>query len=143
MQGKISIASLNTLVSFDHLAEIRSFATVHASQSGLSDAQVDRLELAVVEFVTNVIRHAKGLPDEARIDMVLERDTEAFWCCISYPGDGYTPPRPEDISIHLDEYPEGGFGNFIIHNACDDVTFQYVDGRNITRMKMVFEDTAA
>lgn len=142
MQGKISIAKLSILVSFEHLAEIRRFVTTQAALAGLKNEQVDRLELAVVEFVTNVIRHAKGLPVGATISIDLERDVGAFWCLISYPGDGYAPPEPSEPEILADEYPEGGFGNFIIFSACDSVSFEYVSGKNITAMEMRFEDVS-
>ena len=140
MQGKISIAELRVLVSFEHLAEIRRFVTAHAALAGLVDGQVDRLELAVVEFVTNVIRHAKGLPVGAEITLELARDELAFWCSISYPGDGYIPTKPGELMILPDEYPEGGFGIFIIFNACDSVSFEYVDGKNVTSMEIRYED---
>lgn len=140
MQGKISIAKLSILVSFEHLAEIRRFVTTQAALAGLMDGQVDRLELAVVEFVTNVIRHAKGLPAGAKITLELARDEAAFWCSISYPGEGYMPPQPGELVILPDEYPEGGFGNFIIFNACDSVSFEYVDGNNVTSMEIRYDD---
>jgi anti-sigma regulatory factor (Ser/Thr protein kinase) len=142
MLGKISIAKLSSLVSFEHLAEIRRFVTAQAASAGLKDEQVDRLELAVVEFVTNVIRHAKGLPIDAKITLELTRDDVAFWCSISYPGDGYTPPEPGEMIIPPDEYPEGGFGNFIIFSACDSVSFEYVDGQNITFMEIRYDDAS-
>jgi anti-sigma regulatory factor (Ser/Thr protein kinase) len=140
MQGKISIAKLSILVSFEHLAEIRRFVTSYAALAGLKDEQVDRLELAVVELVTNVIRHGKGLPAGAEIAIELERDADALWCLISYPGDQYVPPQTGEMVILPDEYPEGGFGNFIIFSACHSVTFEHDSGINVTSMEMRFDD---
>jgi anti-sigma regulatory factor (Ser/Thr protein kinase) len=139
MQGKTSMAALDIPVSLDRLADVRRFVTMQADLAGLNEGQVDRLELAVVESVTNVIRHAVGLPPGATITLEVSRDAQAFWCTISYQGDEFKPPKPNDLDILPEDFPEGGFGIFLIYSACDSVTFAYVCGRNITCMEMRFE----
>ncbi|MDP2416730.1 MAG: ATP-binding protein [Hydrogenophaga sp.] len=134
------MATLDIPVSLDHLADVRQFVTVHADSAGLNEGQVDRLELAVVESVTNVIRHAIGMLPGASITLDVSRDTQAFWCTISYQGDEFKPPEPNDFDILPEDFPEGGFGIFLIYSACDSVTFAYVCGRNITCMEMRFEN---
>ena len=133
------MATLDIPVSLDRLADVRRFVTMQADAAGLNEGQVDRLELAVVESVTNVIRHAVGLPEGATITLEVSRDAQAFWCTISYQGDEFTPPQPNDFDIFPEDFPEGGFGIFLIYSACDSVSFAYVCGRNITCMEILFE----
>lgn len=134
------MATLDIPVSLERLADVRRFVTVQADSAGLNEGQVDRLELAVVESVTNVIRHAVGLPQGATITLEVSRDTQSFWCTISYQGDEFKPPQPSDLDILPENFPEGGFGIFLIYSACDNVTFAYVCGRNITCMELRFEN---
>lgn len=140
MQDRTPIATLHVPVFMEHLGAIRSFVTAQTHLAGSTAEQTDRMVLAVVESVTNVIRHASGVPHNATITLHVSRDTQALWCSVSYPGDPYTPPPPDEADIGPENYAEGGYGNFIIHNACDSVTFEYQNGNNQTHLEIRFHN---
>lgn len=118
-------------LSLECLRDARAFVREHASDARLEEEQVALLEVAVIESVTNVIRHAKGVPNDGNIEISVGVDGLFFKCAIQYAGDEYVPEKFQDQALDFTEFPESGFGNFIIMNSCDDVNFDYIKGKNI------------
>jgi anti-sigma regulatory factor (Ser/Thr protein kinase) len=135
MREAMATLELRVTLIMQELETLRDFISNFSEEAGLDEDKVARLNLAVVESVTNVSRHAKGVGEEATVKVELNADVDWLFCVISYAGEEYSPPEPVD-EISMDDFPEGGFGNFIIFNACDEVHFEYAEGRNITRMGM-------
>ena len=106
---------------------------------GLDETEAYLLELAVVEAVSNVIRHAygnrPGHPVEIALALtpqgisleILDRGTALDLGVLSRAGE---LAAPADIS----ELPEGGLGLAIIKQAMDDVSYSSRDGINVLRM---------
>lgn len=124
-------------LSLDCLRDARAFVRGHASDTRLEEEQVALLEVAVIESVTNVIRHAKGVPNEGNIEISAGLEGQFFKCAIEYTGDKYAPPESLDKALDFTEFPESGFGNFIIMNSCDNVYFDYFDGKNIITFELM------
>ena len=120
-------------VSLDALQDVRRFVGAQATAAQLPEDRAAGLAVAAVEVVTNVIRHAQGLVPGAPIALQAERLADRLELAFSYFGDAYAPPA-EPPSADLTAFPEGGFGLYIIHQACDEVAYSHEEGVNTVRL---------
>lgn len=124
------------------LSLIRTLVSAMATDLGFSVEEVERIELAVDEAATNVIRHAykhlgvsPDLPASERQsphqDCVLQLRVElgpAFIrICVIDKGIGLQnmPPGVASMDEYLERRGNGGLGNFIIRNFMDEVHYEY------------------
>ena len=130
------IYRLEAPVSLRSLEAIRDFVTDHARRVGIPEDVSGPFVVAAVEVMTNIIRHATGRLPEAPVELFLRHKAGGLVLETSYLGDRYAPPvvTPDtDFSA----FPEGGFGLFIISNACDKVEYRYGHGVNTVRMTLL------
>jgi anti-sigma regulatory factor (Ser/Thr protein kinase) len=111
----------------DYLRVARTATRDVAQVIGLKDDQIEKVTLAVVEALTNIIRHSYGGPCENPIIIKLNK--------INYPDvkkagmeivirDFGKQVDPENIKGRdLDELKPGGVGVHIIHTTMDEVEF--------------------
>lgn len=96
----------------------------------------NRAELAVIESVTNVIRHS--VSDEIEISSTAERNSICFE--VTYDGEAFQPPTNiADIEFPL----EGGMGLFLIQQCVSDVKYRTnPDGRQsvLLRFETIIKD---
>lgn len=111
------------------------FAFVHqgALQSGLSEADMDRLDLIVEEFFMNVARHAypSGTHGEIELGYAIP-GAGRLQMEISDSGVKFNPldvAQPE-LGGALADRPLGGMGIFLIKKIADSLTYQRIEDRN-------------
>jgi serine/threonine-protein kinase RsbW len=106
---------------------------------GLDEAEAYLLELAVVEAVSNVIRHAYGGRSGNPVDISVTVTPQGMIMDIRDRGVALDPgvldrakefQEPEGIS----DLPEGGMGLSIIKQVMDKVTYASRDGINTLSM---------
>ncbi len=126
------------------LSLLRTLVTALATDLGFCEEEVERIELAVDEACTNVVRHAykhlgvsPDLPPERRlppppdVDCVLRLRTilHAEWIKIIIMDNGIglhnTPPGVNSIEEYLERRGTGGLGNYIIRNFMDEVHYDF------------------
>lgn len=130
------VARLELALTLQALARLREFVARQAQAAGLAQARCDVLQVAAVEVVTNVIRHAVGLLRGAPLEIVAEISAQGLQLDFRYFGQAFEPPTlPQDAD--LSTYPQGGFGLFIIQQACDAVHYLHHDGLNTVRLKLL------
>lgn len=99
---------------------------------GLDDEGCSHVELAVVEAVTNSIRHAYGGAPGHLVEVVATVDPDHLRLEVIDDG----RPVPAAVRRHpppppIEELPEGGYGMFLIFELMDSVDFERRDGRNV------------
>ncbi|MHC4534511.1 MAG: ATP-binding protein [Planctomycetota bacterium] len=111
----------------DYLRVVRTAARDVAQAIGLKDDEIEKITLAVVEALTNVIRHSYGGPCDKPIIVKFNE--------INYPDakkagleivirDFGKQVDPENIKGRdLDELKPGGVGVHIMHTAMDEIEF--------------------
>lgn len=106
-----------------------------AQDAGLDRRDVNHLELAIDEAVTNIVEHGYGNrgADKA-IDIVIHEDAHKFKVTIIDEGPPFNPllmdgPDPGDS---LEDRPEegGGWGVFFIRKLMDRVDYKFAANKN-------------
>jgi serine/threonine-protein kinase RsbW len=140
MAGPVSTTSVSPRVRIDTLATRQSVSLVsNLVQLYLTDAlelpagepATTRIRLAIMEAVTNVVRHAYRDRQPGRMTLTLEREGDRLVAVLTDSAECFDPlggedrlqrqmPRPEDLRT-------GGYGLGIIGSVMDEVHHRYDD----------------
>jgi len=123
-------------VALTSLGLVRDFVEKQALETGLTAETTGLLTVAVVEVVTNIIRHAEGLVCGAPIALVIEEQEGSVAIELMYLGERYDPPnevRESDFAA----FPEGGFGLYIIQTVSIHTDYLHHRGVNTVRMMVL------
>ncbi|MFZ4813077.1 MAG: ATP-binding protein [Phototrophicaceae bacterium] len=106
-----------------------------AEEGGMGIRDVNHLELAVDEAVTNIIEHGyQHTGADKMIDLVVRQDPDFFIVTIIDEGPPFDPLQVKDPDplADLDERPDsgGGLGLFFIKRMMDSVHYEYTEHRN-------------
>lgn len=122
----------------DNLAIIRDLVTKIASQVGFNNDEASKIELAVDEACTNVIKHAYGNNSNKTIDILIKIDKEKLIIIVSDKGKGFDPDNVQvpDLNESIRSGRKGGLGICLIKTLMDKVDFQIKPGLK-NQVKMV------
>jgi len=113
-----------------NLELIRQFIYDVAVKSGFSNEEANKLELAVDEACSNVVRHAytDGVEKGLEIETLIKKDRLIIK--IKDKGKGFDPEaiRTPDMKEYLAKYKIGGLGIHIINTLVDRVDFKINPG---------------
>ena len=136
-EGRARAVTLRIDSRLDHVELLGRAVRALCATSGVPARECAQVELAMVEAVNNVIRHAYKLEAGHPVDVVFTVEPESF--TIEVIDEGRS--RPERPAPELDfdptdiaSLPEGGMGLFIIHSVMDRVEYASRDGRNTFTM---------
>ncbi len=104
----------------DNLAVIRRFIRESTTALNLTPSQIDDLELAVDELVTNIVRHGyRGQP--GKIEIEVKRNTDAVEICLRDQAPPFDPTLlpPANITAPLEERKVGGLGVYLARRLVD------------------------
>lgn len=113
--------------------------------AGLPGRDCARVELALVEAVNNVVRHAYHGEPGHTVEVTVTVDGGQL--ALEVADDG-TPMPPHGTPVldfdptDLANLPEGGMGLYLIHSVMETVEYQSRDGRNVLVMTHRIADAA-
>lgn len=115
----------------DNLALIRELIAKVTSQIGLDDDEASKIELAVDEACTNVIKHAYNQNDNQTIDVLVKIDTKKIIVIVSDKGQGFDPDKVKtpDLNEFIKAGKKGGLGICLMRTLMDKVDFQIKPGQ--------------
>ena len=120
-----------------NLEIIREFASRIARKVGFNEDDVNKIELAVDEACTNVIKHAYSYDSKQPINLVIKVDAEKLTVLITDHGKSFDPKqlRPPDMKEYFVQMRVGGLGVYLMKTLMDEVEFDIQPGkRNQLRM---------
>jgi serine/threonine-protein kinase RsbW len=136
-EGGVRVVRLAIESRLDHVELLGRAVRALCATAGVPARECGQVELALVEAVNNVIRHAyrgeAGHP--VRVEFTL-RDGQFT---IEIEDEGRPMAKRPSPALDFDpgdvaNLPEGGMGLFIIHSVMDHVEFHRRDGRNAMGM---------
>lgn len=139
MSNKQDNYSLKIPGTMDNLEIIRKFVAEIARKSGFSEEETNKIELAVDEACTNVIKHAyknKG----GDIDLALKLDYEKFSIIVTDHGESFDHDNIKlpDMDEYLAKLRVGGLGIYLMKTLMDKVDYSSEDGENEVKMEKYF-----
>lgn len=117
-----------------YLHRIREFVAGIAEEAGISDQDIENIELAVDEACTNVIEHGYD-PNEPNKDITIrmEIDSVKLVLTIIDRGKPFDPrsKKQADIKQLIDMKRDGGLGISLIKRTMDEIDYRTTpDGQN-------------
>jgi serine/threonine-protein kinase RsbW len=122
----------------DNLAIIRDVVSRVAQKAGFDSDEASKIELAVDEACTNVIKHAYGTNSEKSIDVLIKTEKEKLSIIVTDTGQGFDPLDVElpDLSQSIRNRKKGGLGLCLIKTLMDKVDFEIKPGLK-NQVKMI------
>lgn len=122
----------------DNLSLIRDLVSKVAAQVGFNNDEASKIELAVDEACTNVIKHAYGNNSNEFIDVLIKIENNKLIIIVSDKGKGFNPDKIKmpDLTDSIKEGRKGGLGLCLIKTLMDKVDFQIKPGLK-NQVKMV------
>ncbi len=125
-------------IDLKSLRAFREFVEAQAVCAGLPEENAGLLVVAGAEIFTNIVRHAKGLPKVATVELITHNTDHELVLEVVYRGEKFVPPD-QLAETDFGAFPEGGFGLTIVRLACDKVKFLHHHGVNTVRMSCAKE----
>ncbi|MBY5986713.1 ATP-binding protein [Roseovarius atlanticus] len=123
-----------------HVRDLVESLASHLDEAGIDRDLRGSIALAVSEALNNITEHAYAdrapgpvtmtvdlLPD--RVDVTLIDSGRAI------PGQDLPPAHLPDSAGPRSNLPEGGFGWFLIHSLCRDLTYTRTSGQNTLSLR--------
>lgn len=97
-----------------------------------------QLDIAIDELFSNIAHYAYN-PETGPATVQVEVDENPLAVVITFIDNGvpYDPlaKADPDITQSADERKIGGLGIYMVKKSMDDITYEYLDGQNILRIK--------
>lgn len=125
----------------DNLVIIRDVVSKVARKVGFNKDDVSKIELAVDEACTNVIKHAYRHNSDNSIEVIIQIDHQKFMVIVTDKGKGFNPEKIKfpDMRDYLREMRVGGLGIYLIETLMDKVDFNIKPGvKNQVKMIKYF-----
>ena len=99
--------------------------------------QIRNINLALEEAVVNVMSYAYPEGTEGQVDIDLTSDGDEMVFIITDSGTPFDPTQKEEVDTTLsaEERPIGGLGIHLVRKLMDDISYQYVDNKNVLTLK--------
>ncbi len=137
---KIKRYHLKLPIDTANLDIIREFVARIAQNMGFNEEDIHRIELAVDEASTNVIKHAYKGTDKNKqfIDIKVSTYPNRLEINVIDRGKGFDPERIKspDMDVYLKKMKRGGLGLYLIKTLMDKVDFDIHPGKQ-NRVKMI------
>ena len=112
-------------------------AILHTPEVASCKKEFNTLRLVCEELVVNVVDYAYADDAEGWLDIEIEREDDSITIRFKDGGTPFNPLEREmpDTTKPLEERRIGGLGIFLTIKKMDEVTYNYVDNKNILTIK--------
>ncbi|MBD3289852.1 ATP-binding protein [candidate division KSB1 bacterium] len=134
MNAAVTLAIKSTL---DNVRLIGSAVKGISSLKFHSVRECNYIETAVVEALTNIVRHAYQYNPEQLIEIIIEITSGTICFTIRDEGLSFDPEDAEPLSFDpndVENLPEDGMGIFIFNSIMDEVHYMTMNGKNQLRL---------
>lgn len=134
MQARPTIERRLTLPNdIETIPQLNEFIDNIAEEAGLDMSFTMSLNLALEEAVVNVMTYAYPKGTAGTVDIDIKTNGEQLTCVLSDSGTPFDPTQTPDADTTLsaEERPIGGLGIFLVRQIMDDISYQYVDNKNV------------
>lgn len=123
------------------LANVLLFVDAELEKAGCSMKSQTSIDVALEEIFVNIASYAyPGSKGTAEIEVTSDETEKFVIVRLIDSGVRFDPlakPDP-DTTLQVSERTIGGLGIFMVKKMMDDVSYEYVDGKNILTLKKGF-----
>jgi len=103
--------------------------------AGVDPGICDTGEQVLAEVLNNVVEHAQAGRPHGQIELDTRLGTDGVICAVrddgtEMPGRELPQGQLHDLTAHIDDLPEGGFGWHMIHTLTEDLSYDRQNGWN-------------
>jgi serine/threonine-protein kinase RsbW len=122
--------------STEHLGAVRAEIAARARAFGFTETQVQDIQLAVDEAVTNVIKHAYKFDPSRTFQVMIDTQGRDFMVDIIDSGNSFDQEHyhEPDVSQRIKERKKGGVGVYLMRKLMDNVSYRSENGCNCMRL---------
>jgi serine/threonine-protein kinase RsbW len=134
--------SMTVPASAPGVREAESKLVAFAKASGLPKDAIWRLEVALDEVLSNVVRHGSAAGTVGPIAVELDVLGSRIEVVVTDDAPAFNPLEVQapDASVSLEDRPLGGLGIALVKALMDEVTYERRDGRNRLTFRKKLED---
>ena len=135
----MALLDLTVESSIEELQAIANEVDGVAEKQGWSQKTVFALQVALDEWISNVIKYSyKERPDQP-IRVVVNESEHELVASVEDHGTPFDPASAavaETLDETLSGKREGGMGLFVMHHLLSDIAFERVNNRNIVTLRV-------
>ena len=106
------------------IPQLSEFIDLNCEELGVDMVDTMNINLALEEAVVNVMSYAYPEGTEGQVDIDLTADGDEMVFIITDSGTPFDPTQKED-----------GLGIHLVRKLMDDISYQYVDNKNVLTLK--------
>ena len=121
----------------NNLEEVQAFIDQKLKEVNCSMKVQTTIDIAIEEIFVNIASYAyENNEGDATIQVVMNDDPLSIEISFIDSGKEYNPLAKPDpnTSLSLMERQKGGLGIFMVKKSMDDMTYEYIDGKNILKI---------
>lgn len=138
----IKIAIKHDIAEISNVSKLVRYMCVLVGEG--DHPSLNKIELAVVELLNNIIAYSKGAPSDSLIE--LNCKFSDFQLIVSVSDRGGEIPMEiakeyaqnniemPSLDVSFAALPESGWGIQLIKSACDEITYKRANDRNVYKM---------
>lgn len=124
--------------TINNVEKVTDFVNAELEKIGCSFKAITQIDVAIDELFSNIAYYAYS-PDVGPATVSVDVEDDPVSVIITFMDRG-VPFNPldkvdPDTSLSAEERQIGGLGIFMVKKTMDAVSYEYVDGRNILRIK--------
>lgn len=125
--------------TLDNVSTAVDFVGAKAEKLPFSMKEINLIEIAIDELVSNVARYAYN-DKTGKVSIRVKHDDTGLTVSIEDEGIPYNPLEKEDpdITLSAEERGIGGYGIFIVKKTMDEMAYENKDGKNIIKIRKNF-----
>lgn len=144
IEGKMSLRhhSMTVPASVSGIQQVGSEFAAFAKSHGLPADAIWRVQVALDEVLSNVLRHGSAGGRVGPIGVDLDLEGPSIEIVVTDDAPAFNPleaPAP-DTSVRLDDRPLGGLGIALVRALVDEVTYERRQGRNRLTLRKTLAD---
>lgn len=133
-EGVVPVTRIVVPANVDSTGTIRNFVKEAAQAAGLDRKRSYRLQLAVDEIATNIVKYGFLEPGrDGLIEVCSDLTDEELVITLDDTSDPFDPmslEAPDDLETPLEERTIGGYGVYLTMKNVDAFHYEFVDGHN-------------
>ncbi|MCR4606809.1 MAG: SpoIIE family protein phosphatase [Oscillospiraceae bacterium] len=137
-KGGNPVKELTVKATIENISAVTEFVDDKLKELGCSIKTQSQIDIAIDEIVNNIASYAYA-PDTGDLTVQFEFDEDTRTASVTFIDSGipFDPVLAEDpdVTLPAEDRGIGGLGIFLVKKTMDNVSYKYLDGRNMLRIE--------